>query len=85
MRGDEVGEVDVGGLLLAADEADAFGEGNGVGERLREASVAWEFEDAVLAELEGAEVLFVVRETGFGCGDHVVDVVGVSRCVVDLD
>ena len=53
MRGDEVGEVDIGGLLDAADEADAFGERDGVGKGLREGAVARELEDAVLAELEG--------------------------------
>ena len=40
VRGDEVGEVDIGGLLDAADEADAFGERNGVGKGLREGAVA---------------------------------------------
>ena len=40
MRGDEVSEVDIGGLLDAADEADAFGKRNGVGKGLREGAVA---------------------------------------------
>ena len=75
---DKVGEVDVGGLLQAADEADAFRERNGVGKGLREAAVAGELQDAVLAELKGAEVLLVVSEAGLGGGDHVVDVVGVG-------
>ena len=54
------------GLLDAADEADGFGERDGVGKGLREGAVAREFEDAVLAELEGAEVLLVVGEAGLG-------------------
>ncbi len=85
MRGDEVGEVDVGGLLLAADEADAFGEGNCVWKRLCKAAITRELEDTILAELKGAEVLFVVCEAGFGRGDHVIDVIGVSGRVIDLN
>ena len=85
MRGDEVGEVDVGGLLDAADEADAFGVRNGVGKGLREGAVARKLEDAVLLELVGAVVALVVVEAGPGAGDHVVDVVGVRGVVVDLE
>ena len=55
MRGDEVGEVDVGGLFEPADEADAFGERNGVGKRLRESAVARKLQNAELRELEGTE------------------------------
>ena len=35
VRGDEVSEIDIGGLLHTADEADAFGKRNGIGKRLR--------------------------------------------------
>ena len=49
MGGDKVGEVDVGGLHDAADEADAFRIRNGVGEGLGESAVAGKLEDAVLA------------------------------------
>ena len=52
--GDEVGEVDVGRLLDAFDEADAFGVRNGVGKRLGEGAIAGKLEDAVLGELVGA-------------------------------
>ena len=85
MCGDEVGEVDVVGLLYAADEADAFRERDGVGEGLGEVAVARELEDAELVELVGAVVFLVVGEAGLGGGDHVIDVVGVVRVVVDLD
>ncbi len=63
----------------------SFGVGHGVGEGLREVAIAGILEDAELLELERAEVLLVVGEAGFGGGDHVVDIVGVGRCGVDLD
>ena len=83
--GDEVGEVDVGGLEHAADEADAFGEGNGVGKGLGEGAVARKLEDAVLRELIGTEDALIVVESGARAGEHVVDVVGVRGIVVDLE
>src|SRR6202020_3060331 len=53
MRSNEVGEVDVGGFLNSADEADRFRVGNGIGKGLREGAVAGKLEDAELRELEG--------------------------------
>ena len=66
VRGDEVGEVDVVGLLEAADEAHVFGVRNGVGEGLGELAVAGEFQNAVLLELVGAVVRGVVAEAALG-------------------
>ena len=85
VRGDEVGEVDVGGLHHAADEADAFGVWNGVGKGLGEGAVAGKLEDAVLVELVGTVDALIVVEAGAGAGEHVVDVVGVGGIVVDLE
>ena len=85
VSGDEVGEVDVGRLQDAADEADAFGVRNGVGEGLGESAVARKLEDAVLRELVGAVDALIVVEAGAGAGEHVVDVVGVGGIVVDLE
>jgi len=52
---------------------------------LGEGAVAWKLEDAILAELKGTKVCFVVGETGFGGGDHVIHVVGMGGNVIDLN
>ena len=83
--GHKIGEVDVGWLDDAADEADALRVRNRVGKRLGEGAVAGKLEDAVLLELVGAEGLLIVVEAGAGTGQHVVDVVGVRGIVVHLE
>ena len=84
--GDEVGVVDVLlGILDAADEAEGLGEGDGVGKGLSELAVTGVLDDAVLRELEGAVVCLVVVQAFLGGVDHLVDIVGVLRVVVDLD
>ena len=81
----EVGKVNVVGVVDAADKSYPFGERNSIGERLGEGAVAGEFEDAVLRELEGAEILLVISQPGLAGGYHVVDVIRVFGVVIDLD
>src|ERR1700678_4051456 len=81
----KIGQVDILlGIDHAADKA-KFGEGYGVGERLREQAVAGKLEDSELAELIRTKILLVVSQAGFAGGDHVVDIVGVRRRGVDFD
>src|ERR1700730_2796874 len=80
-----VGEVNISWLLQTADEAYALRERNRVGKRLGEGAVAWKLEDAVLAELKGAEVFFVVREASFRGGNHIVHVVSMGGDEIDLN
>src|ERR1700678_3032841 len=84
VSGDEVSEVNVGGLDDAADESDAFGIRNCVGKRLGECAVARKFENAVLRELVGTVNTLIVVESGARAGEHVVDVVRVSGVVINL-
>src|SRR5271168_5428751 len=81
----KIGEVDVSGLLDAADKSDSFRERDSIGEGLGKGPVARKFENPILTELEWAEVLLVVGKAGLGSGDHVVHIVGVGRDVIDLN
>src|SRR5258707_9494784 len=85
MRRDKVGEVNISWLFQTADEAYALRKWNRVGKRLGEGAVAWKLEDAVLTELKGAEVFFVVGEASFGGGDHIVHIVDMGGDVIDLN
>src|SRR5271166_4214221 len=81
---DEVGEVDISRLHHALDETDGFRVRNRVSERLREGAVAGKFEDSELRKLIRAEDAVVVVEAGARTGEHVIEVIGMVRIVVDL-
>src|ERR1700685_2917151 len=85
MRRNEVGEVDVGGFLNSADEADRFRVGNGVGKGLREGAVAGKLENAELREMEGTIDGLIVVEPRARAGQHVVEIVSVRRIVIQLE
>src|SRR5580658_6526622 len=80
-----VEQVEIVRFFQALDEADAFGVGDGVGKRLREAAIAREFEDAELLKLVGAEIFIVIVQAGFGRCDHAVEIVFVAWLVIDLE
>ena len=56
-----------------------------LGKRLREVAVARELHDAVLRELVGAEMRLIIVQAGARRGQHIVEVEGVRRVVVDLE
>src|ERR1700733_14102254 len=85
VRGDEVGKVDVSRFEHPADEANAFRVRNRVGKRLREVPVARELVDAELRELVRTVDAPIIIQSSASAGEHVVDVVGVRRIVVDLE
>ena len=84
VSGDEIGVVDVLWTDDARDEPVLL-VGDGVGEGLGKLTVPREFQNAELPKLEGAEILFVVSQAGFGGVDHPLHVVGVCRRGVDFD
>src|ERR1700689_2360756 len=84
MGGYVVEQIEIIRLFQAFDETDAFGIGDGVRERLREASVARKFEHAELLKLIGAEILIVIGEAGFRGFEHALEIVFVAWLVIDL-
>src|SRR4029453_11799665 len=86
VRGDEVGEVDlVVTLFLSIQETDALGIRNGVGERLREALIARELDDAVLPIEIRREVRAEVVEAVLRRLEHRRQREGMLRNVIDLE
>src|ERR1051326_5528876 len=68
----------------ARDEADTFGERNGVGQRFRKSLVTRKLDDAKLMELEWAEVGAAVIESSLHGLAHALDIKGVAVIVIDL-
>lgn len=83
MRGYEVGQVHIGRLLYATDEADRFREGDSAREGLCKAAVARELLEAILRELVRAEIVRIVLQAGLAGRDHLIHVVGMVRVIVD--
>src|SRR6185437_5393266 len=82
--GDEIRQVHIVLVQHAADETDSLGKWHGIRKRLREPTIAWKFHDAILRELVRAVMGLVIIEPGATGGQHVIDIVGVRRIVIDF-
>ena len=82
VSGDEIREIDVVLLDDALDETDALRIRHGVRKGLSKIPIARELHDAELLKLVRAEIPLEIIQSCFAGGKHVVDVVLVSRDVM---
>src|ERR1700677_1177938 len=84
MRGDKPSVIDVVGPLEAPNEPDRFRIRDGVGKGLGEAAITWKLDNPELVELIRAVILRVIIQARFRCAEHLVQVVGVRRKIINL-
>ena len=83
VRHDVARKVDLVGIVGVRVEPDGLRIGHGPRERLGEAVVARELDDARIVELVRREVRAVIIQRGAHCGEHLGHVPVVSRMVED--